>query len=83
VGGLDKGPSQPGDIFHFNTCRLSDKADEIFGSTGFLLLMITPNLQMLATLAADPIAGLVDTAYIGRLGKGAVLAGFYMPTAVA
>ncbi len=25
-------------------------------------------LQMLATLAADPIAGLVDTAYIGRLG---------------
>jgi hypothetical protein len=25
-------------------------------------------LQMLATLAADPIAGLVDTAYMGRLG---------------
>jgi hypothetical protein len=25
-------------------------------------------LQMLATLAADPIAGLVDTAYVGRLG---------------
>lgn len=26
-------------------------------------------LQMLATLAADPIAGLVDTAYMGRLGE--------------
>jgi hypothetical protein len=26
-------------------------------------------LQMLATLAADPIAGLVDTAYVGRLGR--------------
>lgn len=25
--------------------------------------------QMLATLAADPIAGLVDTAYMGRLGE--------------
>jgi hypothetical protein len=24
---------------------------------------------MLATLAADPIAGLVDTAYMGRLGE--------------
>lgn len=24
---------------------------------------------MLATLAADPIAGLIDTAYVGRLGE--------------
>jgi hypothetical protein len=28
--------------------------------------------QMLATLAADPIAGLVDTAYMGRLGGVAI-----------
>jgi hypothetical protein len=26
-------------------------------------------LQMLATLAADPVASLVDTAYIGHLGE--------------
>jgi hypothetical protein len=29
---------------------------------------------MLLTLAADPVAGLVDTAYIGRLGKTAMSA---------
>jgi len=28
---------------------------------------------MLATLAADPIAGLVDTAYMGRLGGRVVV----------
>jgi len=30
--------------------------------------IISISLPMLATLAADPIAGLVDTAYLGRLG---------------
>ena len=28
--------------------------------------------QMLATLAADPIAGLIDTAYMGRLGAASL-----------
>jgi len=27
---------------------------------------------MLATLAADPIAGLVDTAFVGRMGAASV-----------
>lgn len=34
----------------------------------------TPSKQMLATLAADPVASLVDTAFVGRLGA-AQLAG--------
>lgn len=41
------------------------------GTTQQLMLhhhLLMPFSQMLATLAADPIAGLVDTAYIGRLG---------------
>jgi hypothetical protein len=29
----------------------------------------SPLLQMLATLAADPLASLVDTAFVGRLGE--------------
>lgn len=34
-----------------------------------LVILLHCLTQMLATLAADPIAGLVDTAYVGTLGE--------------